>query len=279
MYTRKWMYIDSPVDYGLELLQFGFQECEPGYFFGPATRDYMVIHFVVKGEGEFKCDGKTYAIRPGMSFLIKPEQRTFYKASEKTPWHYYWVGMKGRGLPAFMQELEAVHGKEVVFPLNDTEELTGIFAKMLAHTNNTSQMEIHMKADHYLQGCLHMVLAQVLHTANANAVKEKKTDFTAEAIEFIENHYKEDLKISQLCKMIGVDRTLLFRHFKKECGLSPQDYLINCRLKQAVFLMKESNLNLNQISYEVGFNTYSHFSGIFKKKFGKTPNEFQKNYK
>ena len=54
------------------------------------------------------------------------------------------------------------------------------------------------------------------------------------------------------------------------------EYIRHVRLEMARDLMKNSDLNISQIVYTIGFTSRSYFSKIFKEKFGISPNEFKK---
>ena len=74
---------------------FGYQKCEPSHTFGPAIRDYYLVHYIEKGTGTFKNAHSEYKLKSGDAFLIRPDEVTVYTADEKNPWSYIWVGFTG----------------------------------------------------------------------------------------------------------------------------------------------------------------------------------------
>ena len=82
-------------------IQFGCEKCAPSHSFGPAAREYTLVHFVESGKGYFVCDGKTHQVESGQAFIIMPGKITTYYADPKDPWVYSWVGFDGNLSSAF----------------------------------------------------------------------------------------------------------------------------------------------------------------------------------
>ena len=64
------------------------------------------------------------------------------------------------------------------------------------------------------------------------------------------------------------------RWFKKSTGSTFINYLNSTRIEKACQYLLEGERSVGQISYEVGFDTVSHFNRVFKKLKGKTPKEY-----
>lgn len=72
-------------------------------------------------------------------------------------------------------------------------------------------------------------------------------------------------------------RTTFYKKLKGITGYSPNVYLRVIRIKKAAELLLTTELNISEISYEVGINDPLYFSKCFKTQFGKTPSEFRKS--
>lgn len=94
----------------------------------------------------------------------------------------------------------------------------------------------------------------------------------------IEDHISDyTFDISSLCKEVGIGRSLLYTKFKALTGVTPNNYLLNYRLNNAVTLLKKyPDLPIADISERCGFNTPVYFSYCFKKMFGQTPQNYKK---
>ncbi len=79
---------------------------------------------------------------------------------------------------------------------------------------------------------------------------------------------------SQKAKM---SRMQLHRKLLAYTGLSTSAFIRSQRLKQALQILKTSDLTINEIAYTVGFNTPTYFMKCFKETFKKTPSEYLQN--
>ena len=85
--------------------------------------------------------------------------------------------------------------------------------------------------------------------------------------------------ISTLCEEIGVGRSSLYSKFKVLTGMTPNNFIINYRLKYAANLLRRyPNLSISEVSDRSGFNSSVYFSQCFKRQYGNTPQNYQKEY-
>jgi len=93
----------------------------------------------------------------------------------------------------------------------------------------------------------------------------------------MEAHLDNDhFGINELCKEIGMSRAQLYRKFKSLTDKTVNEYLMHFRLFKAKELLLNSDLNVSEVAYEVGFKNLSHFSRAFKESFGQSPSGAKK---
>ena len=97
-------------------------------------------------------------------------------------------------------------------------------------------------------------------------------------IEYISNHYNEDLSIKKVANKVHLSHTYFSRLFKKELGVSFVEYVTNVRIKRAKWLLSNTNDSIESIAEQVGFNTPNYFSSIFKKHVGISPSEYREEH-
>nr|WP_236050136.1 AraC family transcriptional regulator [Hymenobacter negativus] len=88
-------------------------------------------------------------------------------------------------------------------------------------------------------------------------------------------HYSYDVPLTQFAKLTGRSLSTFERDFAKIFSITPEKWLQNQRLQQAHFLVIQQKKRPSDIYLELGFETLSHFSYAFKKKFGQTPTALQ----
>lgn len=96
---------------------------------------------------------------------------------------------------------------------------------------------------------------------------------------FINDHYKEEIRLSQLADLIGMTPVSFSRFFKLRTGKNLSEYVIDLRLGYAARLLVDSTMSIAEICYECGFNNLSNFNRIFKKNKVCSPKEFRANYR
>ena len=113
-----------------------------------------------------------------------------------------------------------------------------------------------------------------------NSVTASKVDqeYMDRVHEFIMKHISEpDLNIESLTMQIGTSKSSLYRKLKANTGLSINEYIRLCRLKQAAELLSSQKYKINEVAFMTGFSSPSYFATCFLKQFDITPSEFVKN--
>lgn len=96
-------------------------------------------------------------------------------------------------------------------------------------------------------------------------------------LNYIANHYAEDISLESLAKSGNVGKSECLRCFKASLQTTPYKYLMEYRLSKAADLLKTTDLPIGVISENVGFHQVSHFGKCFKEKTGYSPKDYRKN--
>ena len=113
-----------------------------------------------------------------------------------------------------------------------------------------------------------------------NSVTASKVDeeYMEKLHEFIMKHIAEpDLNIENLTVQLGTSKSSLYRKLKANTGLSINEYIRVCRLKQAAELLSSQKYKINEVAFMTGFSSPSYFATCFQKQFNLSPSEFVKN--
>lgn len=105
--------------------------------------------------------------------------------------------------------------------------------------------------------------------------------FLDRVIKVVDKHIdNEDFDIGMLCQELGMGRTLLHTKFKALTGMTPNEFILNHRLKIASLMLKnEPYLQVAEISDRLGFGSPRYFSRCFKNQYNVTPMEYRKGAK
>jgi AraC-like DNA-binding protein len=121
------------------------------------------------------------------------------------------------------------------------------------------------------------------HTLSSSSFAKLDTHSDSRRVQkvetYIDTHYKEEIRLSQLAGMVGMTPVSFSRFFKLRTGKTLSDYIIDIRLGFASRLLVDSTMSIAEICYECGFNNLSNFNRIFKRKKECSPKEFRDNYR
>ncbi len=80
--------------------------------------------------------------------------------------------------------------------------------------------------------------------------------------------------VNEFSEAIGMSRMQLHRKLKALTGLTASEFIKSQRLKLAANLLKQSDINISEVGYSVGFNNHAYFSKCFKEAYKVTPSEY-----
>ena len=96
------------------------------------------------------------------------------------------------------------------------------------------------------------------------------------AIKYVEeNISRSELSVEELSRELGMSRVHLYKKLLQITGKTPIEFIRVIRLKRAAQLLRESQLHVSEVAYEVGFNNPKYFSRYFKDEFGVLPSVYQ----
>lgn len=94
-------------------------------------------------------------------------------------------------------------------------------------------------------------------------------------VSFIQNNFRDDISLEQICQSVGVGRTKCTELFKKYVHLTPVDFLRNYRLEKSIELLRDTDMSVAEIAYNIGFSSASYYGEYFKKITGMTPKHYR----
>ena len=212
----------------------------------------------------------------GQMFVTKPGEKTWYKADNSDPWVYCWMTFGGN-------------------IAKDCLEKAG-FSDGVNNLNcNVSQQRFHSLVERVLDEAklkpsniyfrTGMLLEYISAAIDSNYMSGEKNRRPAEyhsdlyvdyAVNMIQENYAS-ITISEVAKNIGIHRSYLTGIFKKKVGVSPQEFLLQCRIRQACKLLTETNNPIQEIARQVGYDNPLTFSKTFKTFCGVSPRSYREH--
>ena len=236
--------------FDLNPLIIGEEECAPGHQYGPAVRNYTLLHFVVKGKGYFQRNGITYSLCAGQAFVIRPEELTTYYADLEDPWYYQWIGFDGALADRF-SALPPV----LSYSTNWVE-------KMLILDNRNGMIE------YRIASLLFEMCAELF------AVDKPQNHYVRRVKNYINTLYMQPIRVEEIAEKMNLDRRYLSRLFKEKTMKTVQEYLIDVRIGEAKKQL-ERGASVSEAAHLSGYEDVCNFSKMFKRITGISPKDWK----
>ncbi|MBQ6892766.1 MAG: AraC family transcriptional regulator, partial [Clostridia bacterium] len=194
--------------------------------FGPAVRNYWLLHYVFEGNVTFQKGEKTYEVTKGQCFIIRPEEITYYRANP--PWYYVWMGFSADDVPSCLKSNDVL---DVPFLECVFSEIESNIDKYNGAFGNEGVREAYL--------CGKISEAMALLELHYSQPKESPAESEMNKVKnYIDVRLSSALSVSDIATEFHLDRAHLSRKFKEVIGMSPQNYIVNARLREAAKLMK-----------------------------------------
>lgn len=86
---------------------------------------------------------------------------------------------------------------------------------------------------------------------------------------------EQDLSVDKVAGLLHLGRTIFYKKVRGTTGYTPNEYIRVIRLRKAAELLKESEKNVSEVAYAVGFDNPYYFSKCFKEQFGMPPSQYR----
>jgi len=116
-------------------------------------------------------------------------------------------------------------------------------------------------------------------TTNDVEITSMDEKFVKKAVALVEaNIASSDFLVEDLCREMGMSRVYFYKKILSLTDKTPSEFIRFIRLKRAADLLEKSQLFVNEVAYQVGFNDPKYFRKYFKDEYGVSPNEYKKKF-
>lgn len=228
------------------------------------------------GEMTFETSGDRITARPGEVYLVRKHQ--FVKTT-KTPQNneYYKALMfilkedilREYALEKQMDTAVRYRGKSNI-RLAEDAFLKGFFQSLIPYTQNSKSID-HPLSILKVKEAIEILL--LIEPGLGNFLFDFFEPHKIDLEKFMQANFKFNVPVEHFAKLTGRSLAGFKRDFQKVFGKPPRHWLQDTRLEQAHFQIVKNNKKPSAIYLELGFESFSHFSYAFKKKFGFSPKE------
>lgn len=217
-----------------------------------------VLILMMAGELKFLEDGELITLHAGEYYIQRD-------------------GLLQQGVPLtslpeyFFIEFNATYSdSEAGLPLRGTFDPK----KITSLTESCESQFVQRNANTFKLGSYMLrIFSELLDSAPVN--NENRT-LAQRVCNYIDSQYTSQITLADISKKFGYTEEYILRIFKKRYGISPHQYLIKLRMEQAMWLLENTDISVEQTALSVGYTDFSAFWRSFKKTFGTSPSAMRK---
>ncbi len=265
----------------LNLLSGGYFRCDPAWTRSANSLDRCYkVYFPVSGEARLAMESADYKIKTGRVYFISG----FRLRRQICPreMEVYWLHFipESYYLRHILDQLSPVLSwshTEDGFPSKTYENVCRLFERPFSEQTRPAG-DILPATLCRVSAILLNLVALCLDGVDKNAYRKLHPDFyrLKPTLDFMHQHYRENLTLSKMAAIAGMAPNYFHRWFKRVLGVTPFEYILGERLNQARHLLASTRLTIKETADAVGYSDALYFSRIFSKQLQVTPTAYRK---
>ncbi|WP_002147416.1 helix-turn-helix transcriptional regulator [Bacillus cereus] len=249
------------------------------------------LNFCLQGSGEVQIGHSSYELVSGHSYLyFMNDFDVLFEYEKENPLYSLAIGIPVQLFNHFMMnnaieksfDFHSILGNQSFKKFqNPIDSITSnLIKRMLKYPqkDRINQLEIESKALELLSIHFGRVLLNDGDANKRSQLSKKDLNKIKQAEEILLQRMESPPSLLELAKIVGLNDYKLKIGFKELFGTSTFAYLREKRMEHAIDLLRSGNSNVTETAFAVGYNNVSHFSELFRKKYGMNPSELLRIY-
>ena len=253
----------------IEKFNFGVTFSYPGYTIKNRTEDRLFLNFITKGKGT--VNGNPFS--EGQLYYTLPLQTHTVISDRSEPYSSVWMSIEGTYAQHIINELQKISMDK--FPVIAGSSDMMRIAKNLLHETNIGEMSCEN-----LKAIINLYLSFITPTSDGDQIDPAASNKTSKLIRASKSYVRKNLKTVTVAEMAAAqhyNKKYFSRVFTEVMGVSPMEYITDCRLEWAKNSLIHSDLSIAEITEAIGYQHRNGFCIAFRKKYGCNPMEYRKN--
>lgn len=224
---------------------------------------YEIEYYLEDGLTVFS-DGQAYPIKRAHVLVGLPGQR----CNSLLPFKTKYVKCNAVGLLA-----EQLRALPPYFPVRHAYEAERLFDEVIAAQTDT-RAPLELAASFF---SLLSLLSADAHTS------QTPTDPSALAVSqaknYMDRHFREPIRLSDVATAVSLSPSYFHSVFSASVGMTPHEYLTDCRIRAAMDLLSLTSLTMPEIAEKCGFANQQYLGTVFKAHTGLSPAQYRKHHR
>ncbi len=257
---------DPPVT----ITSMAFKEQGLGYRIEPHVRSSMQWYAVVYGAVAMSCAGRTHRLTANTAMLIPPDTIRSPRCDGRSP---------GYIIVEFIDHSLSLENRLCVRSAISAP-LISTFHALVDELKDPSRLH---SSDLAYALFLRLLIAEERAAAKGEAIelsslnKTRKDDLAARIDLFLTRRLHAKLERSEIARAFGLSSSHCARLFRDATGTTMHERLTELRIERAKVLLREGTQSISDIALEVGFDSFSHFTRMFRSRAGVLPSDYRRS--
>lgn len=264
--------------------------CECPEEFPVHRHDHIDFFFQVEKNSCFSIDGKEIRMEPGDVLLINLRVPHSLISSDEGALQIHLAGRPEFFEKALHMLQERRVGAELLLNMmwenGQTSGYTHFHLQKSRFLNNLIENLAAVVSDEkgtdslsqYTMGIIMLYLSSKMEHANKDASRTYKDTIVEETLRYIDIQYRT-ASLSQMAEEFHQPLPVLSKMIKQETGMTFRELLMNKRFEKAALLLIETNLPVEKVAVNIGYENQSYFHLQFKKRYGVTPRQYRMQHR
>jgi len=247
----------------------GCEYTTPDYEIDRKDFPYYCIEFVAKGAGSVTLNNRKYELKAGTIFSYGPGISQRITTVSEQPMVKYFIDFAGSSIKQILKQHITPLGTAI--HISRPDEIARILDDLLTHGLSDSP---------YKPMICSIILEYLLYRIAEMAISEKGSPSRAfmtyqNCRQYIKDNFLTLNSLKDIADACMINHAYLCRLFKRFDTQSPYQYLLNLKMAYAADRFQKAGVMVKEIAHELGFVDQFHFTRVFKKVFGISPQSFK----
>lgn len=247
-------------------------------------KDHLLL-YVKTGNYTVRFRDREYTVRSNEMIFIHKSTLIEYDKSGEPGSEYMLDYMMFFLNEKLLEEFVQFSGVKPVYPVSDVIPVSILPINDLTRTYFESLQPYFDKPDQVSDGLVKIKLMELLfHLTDSNErflyqLLQPGSYANNNISRIMEENFTNPVSLQDLAYLSGKSLSTFKREFQATFHTSPLKWIRNRRLDKAENLLLETTLSVTEVCYSIGFENITHFSKVFKLRFGLSPSEFRQKSK
>lgn len=218
--------------------------------------------FILSGGGEYWREEKLYRVQtPCVITQWSGEPLRYGPSGEFTSWEELYLIYRAEMKQVFTGR-KLIDGSRPAWPIVRPRRWREVVDEMLLVGRQPKESE----ADRIDRLCERLILESLLHQSESE-IKTREAGLIDRARETMAGNLRQPLDLTVAAKSVGMSEQTFRRHWMKQVGIPPGQYVTQMKMKEACQLLVETDLSVGEIAEQLGYEDPLYFSRKFQQRF------------